>query len=158
MAGYPVAALRDMIGTDVGVSAWVTVGQDMIDRFADLTNDHQFIHVDPVLARQTPAGTTIAHGFLTLSLLGGFVQEIDFGVEGASMGYNYGFDKVRFLAPVPSGSRVRARFRLKDFSLRRPGEWMSTLEATIEIEGAGKPALVAEWLTLTMVPETEPRS
>lgn len=135
-----------------GTSEWVEVSQDMINTFADATHDHQFIHVDEERAKaETPFGGTIAHGFLTLSLLSKFVVEAVPRLKEARMGINYGFEKVRFLMPVPAGARVRGVFRLKDASLRKPGEILSTYEVTVEIEGSDKPALAAEWLGLTLI-------
>ncbi len=136
------------VGQELGVSDWVTVTQDMINQFADVTGDHQFIHVDMEKARQTPFGTTIAHGFLSLSLLPKFSYEAVPLQTDTKMGVNYGCNKLRFLAPVKSGSRVRGRFKLLALDTSKPGQRLSTVEATIEIEGESKPALVAEWLTL----------
>lgn len=137
-----VAAL---VGTEIGVSDWLQIDQARIDAFADTTLDHQFIHVDPEKARQTPFGTTIAHGFLTLSLLSQFLNEaVDFG--GTRMGVNYGFNRLRFTAPVKAGSRLRGRFGVKD--LRRiEGGVQIIWDVTVECEGQPKPALVAEWVT-----------
>jgi acyl dehydratase len=149
MKFYTRETIKDIIGTEVGLSDWQTVTQEMVNEFAVLTNDHQFIHVDPERAKATPFGGTIAHGFLTLSLLGGMAYVAQYTMQGATMGMNYGFDKIRFLNPVKTGSRIRARFVLKAMDERAPGQWMSRLEATVEIEGSDKPALVAEWLTLT---------
>jgi acyl dehydratase len=151
MPGYTSETIKERVGKEVGLSDWVEVPQTMVDQFADLTGDHQFIHVDPERARTTPLGGTIAHGFLTLSLLGKLVSAADFGMAGATMGFNYGFNKIRFLTPVKTGSRIRARFVLKGMDERSPGQWMATVEATVEIEGSDKPALSAEWLTLTIV-------
>ena len=142
------AALKDMIGKELGVSDWVTVDQKMIDTFAEATGDHQFIHVDPERAKMTPFGGTIAHGFLTLSLLPRLAAEADMPqIEGVKMGVNYGGNKVRFLTPVKSGSRVRGRFKLLELDEKRPGQWQQTQEFTVEIEGQEKPALIAEWLS-----------
>lgn len=143
--------IKAKIGKEVGVSDWVTIDQDMINRFADLTGDHQFIHVNPELAAQTPFGGTIAHGFLVLSLIAKFGQSADFVMEGVTMGVNYGFDKVRLVAPVRTGKRVRARFVLKDMVERASGQWLSTLGVTVEIEGEAKPAIIADWLGLQYV-------
>lgn len=143
--------IKAKIGKEVGVSDWVTIDQDMINRFADLTGDHQFIHVNPELAAQTPFGGTIAHGFLVLSLIAKFGQSADFVMEGVTMGVNYGFDKVHLVAPVRTGKRVRARFVLKDMVERAPGQWLSTLGVTVEIEGEAKPAIIADWLGLQYV-------
>ena len=143
--------IKAKIGKEVGVSDWVTIDQDMINRFAELTGDHQFIHVNPELAAQTPFGGTIAHGFLVLSLIAKFGQSADFVMEGVTMGVNYGFDKVRLVAPVRTGKRVRARFVLKDMVERASGQWLSTLGVTVEIEGEAKPAIIADWLGLQYV-------
>ncbi len=140
--------LKDRIGEELGVSNWVTVDQAMIDTFAEATGDHQFIHVDPEKAKMTPFGGTIAHGFLTLSLLPRLAAEADMPkIEGVKMGINYGGNKVRFLAPVKSGSRVRGRFKLLEIEEKRPGQWQQTQEFTVEIEGQDKPALIAEWIS-----------
>ena len=141
-------AYRALVGTEVGVSDWTLVDQARIDAFAEVTGDHQFIHVDPVRAAQTPFGTTIAHGYLTLSLCSAFAYSAMPGVEGVRMGVNYGLNKVRFMAPVKSGSRVRGRFALADVTQRADGAWQSTVNVTVEIEGETKPALAAEWITL----------
>ncbi len=135
-------------GEALGTSDWIEVTQDRIDRFADVTGDHQFIHVNPELARQTPFGTTIAHGYLTLSLLSRMAYDVLPGIEGTRMGVNYGLNSVRFLAPVRSGKRVRGHFRMKDASERSPGVIQTVTEVTVEIEGEDKPALAAEWVTL----------
>ena len=153
----PVApsALSGLIGTEVGVSDWITVDQARIDAFADITEDRQFIHVDPEAAKATPFGGTIAHGFLTLSLLSRMSFDGVAPLEGVVMGVNYGFDKVRFLAPVPSGARVRARFKLlgADDKGANGGvaRWLLKHEVTVEIEGGDKPALIAEWLGMQVV-------
>ncbi len=144
--------LRAAIGTEIGLSDWRVVSQDMINEFADATDDHQFIHVDPVrAAAETPFGGTIAHGFLTLSLLSTLAYEALPGIVGATMGINYGFDKVRFLTPVKTGSRVRARFRLSHADIRKSGRVLNTYDVALEIEGNLSPALKATWLTLAMV-------
>lgn len=139
------------IGTEVGVSEWLLIDQARINAFADTTLDHQFIHVDTEKAKQTPFGTTIAHGFLTLSLLSHFIGQVgSVGLEGAVMGVNYGLDRIRFLAPVKVGKRIRARFKLADFQEKAPGQYLIKHEATVEIEDEPRPALVAEWLTMVM--------
>jgi acyl dehydratase len=145
------AAMKARIGQEVGVSDWCTIDQDMIDRFADLTDDHQWIHVDREAAARTPFGGTIAHGFLVLSLLAKLSSSVDLVLDGAKMGLNYGFDKVRMTNPVRSGSRIRGRFVLKDLVERGPGQWLSTVAVSIEVEGQPKPAIVAEWLSLQFV-------
>ena len=143
--------LQSLIGTEVGVSSWIEIDQARIDAFAEVTNDHQFIHVNPELARQTPFGTTIAHGFLTLSLASGMSYEAVAPLEGVVMGVNYGFDKLRFLAPVPVNSKVRGRFKLLSAEDKGGGRWLIKHELTVEIEGGDKPALIAEWLGMQMV-------
>ena len=142
-------AYKAMIGQEVGISRWFEVNQDRIDQFADVTEDHQYIHVDPERAKATPFGGTIAHGFLTLSLLAAMAGDAQPKVGGRVMGVNYGFDRVRMMAPVRSGSRVRGRFVLKDITDRGPKEILARTEVTVEIEGAEKPALVAEWLGIS---------
>jgi len=144
-------SLRARIGQEIGVSDWCTVDQDMIDRFADLTDDHQWIHVDRVATAGTPFGGTIAHGFLVLSLLSKLSASVDLQLEGMKMGMNYGFDRIRMTNPVRSGSRIRGRFVLKDLVERGHGQWLSTLAATVEVEGQPKPAIVADWLSLQFV-------
>jgi acyl dehydratase len=134
------------------VSDWVEVTQALIDQFADATGDHQFIHVVPVRAAQTPFGSTIAHGFLSLSLLPMLSARADAPqIEGAKMGVNYGGNKVRFMTPVRSGKRVRGRFKLLAFTERKPGVWEHVTEYKLEIEGEDKPALIAEWIGLVYV-------
>jgi acyl dehydratase len=152
-ARRPEDLLR-LLGQEVGFSGWVEVTQAMIDRFADLTDDHQYIHVDPVRAAATPFGGTIAHGFLVLSLLPRMRADIDFQLSGARMGINYGFDRVRLMSPVHAGRRIRGRFVLKDLVERSPGQWLSTLTVTVEIEGRDKPAVVADWLGVQVVDAT----
>ena len=147
----PPAALAGLVGTEVGVSRWILVDQARIDAFADITEDRQFIHIDPVAAARTPFGGPIAHGFLTLSLLSAMTFDAVPPLEGVTMGINYGFDKLRFLAPVPSGSKVRGRFRLASAEDKGGGRWLLKHEVTVEIEGVEKPALVAEWLGMQVV-------
>ena len=142
--------VRSLIGSELGVSEWIGIDQARINAFADTTEDHQYIHVDPARAAQTPFGGTIAHGFLTLSLLPRMTQDVGAGMEGAVMGINYGFDKVRFLAPVKVDSRVRARAKLLDVQEKAPGQFLIKQEITVEIENGSKPALVCEWLTMVM--------
>lgn len=135
------------------VSDWVTVSQEMINQFADATGDHQFIHIDPEKAKLTPFGGTVAHGFLTLSLIPLLASKLIDAptIEGVKMGVNYGGNKVRFMQPVRSGKRVRGRFVLSEFSEKRPGQWQQINEITIEIEGEDKPAMIAEWIGLIYV-------
>ena len=144
--------LKALVGQELGASPWREVSQEDIDRFAEVTDDRQFIHVDPARAKaETPFGGTIAHGFLTLSLLSALAAEVMPRLEGRRMGINYGFDRVRFLSPVRAGARVRGRFRLTDVAMRAEREVMIRYAVTVEIEGEPKPALAAEWLTLTVL-------
>ena len=147
----PTASIEEIkgrIGSEVGVSDWIAIDQPRIDTFAEVTDDHQFIHVDPAAAAATPFGGTIAHGFLTLSLLSRMAADAMLRPDKIKMGVNYGFEKVRFLAPVRSGSRVRGRFRLQRFEEKRPGQYQFVHEVSVEIEGEDKPALIAEWIGL----------
>jgi acyl dehydratase len=140
------------VGKEVGVSPWRVVSQHRIDQFADATDDHQFIHCDPErAARETPFGGTIAHGFLLLSLLSAMTFETLPPLRGGKMGVNHGFDEIRFLAPVKTGSRIRARFTLAEVKARPSGWVQAAHDVTIEIEGSAKPALTARWLTLTFI-------
>lgn len=150
MPTVTVEEMKQRIGHE-SVSAWVEVSQAMIDQFAKATGDSQFIHIDPVRAAQTPFGGTIAHGFLTLSLLSQFgLKMIDAPqLEGAVMGVNYGLNKVRFLTPVRSGSKVRGRFTLVSFDEKRSGQYQQVTDCTVEIEGQDKPAMIAEWIGQT---------
>ena len=142
-------AYQKMVGHEVGVSSWHVVDQKRIDLYADVIEDHQFIHVDPARAKaETAFGTTIAHGFLTMSLMSIMSYEVMPVIEGTTMGVNYGFDKLRFISPVRSGSRVRGRFTLAEATLRKPKELQSRTNVTVEIEGEEKPALVADWIGL----------
>ncbi|WP_432283248.1 MaoC family dehydratase [Aminobacter sp. BA135] len=141
--------LRANIGQELGVSDWVLVDQSRIDAFADCTGDRQWIHVDPERAkRRSPFRTTVAHGFLTLSLIGALVQEIGVVPENTLAAFNYGLDKVRFISPVKVGSRVRLRTVLMSMDDKGPGQYLLKAENTIEIEGEDKPALVAETLVM----------
>ena len=133
-------------GEEVGVSGWHRVDQAMIDRFAALCGDDQFIHVDPIRAAGTPFGGTVAHGFLTVSLLSVMAREALPPLAGVRMGVNYGIDRLRFPAPVPAGARVRGRFALAACDLLAPGEVRLAWDAVVEVEGGAKPALVARWL------------
>jgi acyl dehydratase len=147
----PVASLdkiRSRIGEEVGVSGWLVVDQDRISGFADATEDRQFIHIDPDAASRTPFGGTIAHGFLTLSLLSRMAAEVVLVPDTTKMVVNYGLDRIRFLAPVRSGKRIRSRFRLDGVDEKAPGQILLRHDVTIEIEGEDKPALSAQWLTL----------
>lgn len=142
-----LAELQAKVGEVIGTSDWMEITQERIALFADATDDHQFIHVDPDQAKQTPFGQTIAHGFLSLSLLVSLLESCGPKPE-MSMMVNYGLNKLRFLAPVKSGKRIRARFKLLEMVEKRPGQWQQTLEATVDIEGEDKPALIAEWVLL----------
>lgn len=148
MSAISAQDMQAMVGKTLGTSEWLLVDQDMINKFADATGDHQFIHVNEEMAKMTPFGGTIAHGFLTLSLFPVLMAKSDCPrVEGVKMGVNYGGNKVRFLAPVRSGKRVRAHFKLLELEEKRPGQWQQTLEFSVEIEGEDKPALMAEWIS-----------
>lgn len=134
--------------TEIHRSNWITIDQPMIDRFAEATLDHQFIHIDPVRASETPFGGTIVHGFLMLSLLPHLLESADNLIPPeAKMVMNYGFDRIRFIHPVRSGSRIRGIFVLTDRKEKRPGQFQQSLGVTVEIEGVGKPALTAVWLS-----------
>ncbi len=147
----PIArdAYLAMVGKEIGVSPWHLIDQKRIDAFAETTEDHQFIHIDPDrAARETPFGGAIAHGFLTMSMLSVFNYEVIPTIKGATMGVNYGFDRLRFISPVRAGSRIRGRFVLTEAKMRSANELMSRTGVTVEIEGADKPALIADWIGL----------
>ena len=150
----PLASIEDIkfkVGRETGISPWIPVTQEMINIFADVTGDHQFIHVDPEAAKATPFGGTVAHGFLTLSLLSRMAADAMLRPDGIRMGVNYGFEKVRFIAPVRSGKRVRGRFRLDGFDEKRPGQFQFVHNVTVEIEGEDKPALIADWIGMIFI-------
>ena len=150
----PLATLEEIrgrIGSEIGVSGWIAIGQERVEEFADATEDRQFIHVDPDAAARTPFGGTIAHGFLTLSLLSRMGAEAMLLPEGTRMAINYGLDRVRFLAPVRSGKRVRGRFTLDSVEEKGPGQILLRHSVTVEIEGEDKPALSAVWLALIVL-------
>lgn len=137
-------------------SSWMVIDQDRINRFADVTEDHQFIHIDEERAKaETPFGGTIAHGFLSLSVLAVFFDEVAPRLKGATMGINYGFDKIRFLTPVRSGSRIRAHFKTSDVHEKSPGNILVKTEVNIEIEGEKNPALIAHWLGMTILEQED---
>jgi acyl dehydratase len=142
--------LATKIGENINTSDWIMIDQDRINQFAETTEDRQFIHIDPEAAKATQFGGTIAHGLLTLSLLPA-MMEAGFKQITVQMSVNYGFDKIRFLTPVKSGQRVRGHFKLLELAEKRPGQWQQKLEATVEIEGGDKPALLAEWVLLHIV-------
>jgi acyl dehydratase len=147
----PIASLdeiRTRVGQEVGVSDWFTVDQERIHAFAEATEDRQFIHIEPDVAAQTPFGGTIAHGFLSLSLLSRMGAEAMLLPEGLKMAVNYGLDRVRFLAPVRSGKRIRGRFTLDSVEEKAPGQWLLRHTVSVEIEDEPKPALTAQWLGL----------
>jgi acyl dehydratase len=143
--------IRGRIGEEVGVSGWLTIDQARIDAFADATEDRQFIHLDAEAAARTPFGGTIAHGFLSLSLVSRMAADAMLMPESLKMVVNYGLDRVRFLAPVKSGSQVRGRFVLDSIDEKAPGQWLMRHTVTVEIDGEDKPALTAQWLTLLIV-------
>ena len=147
----PIATLdeiRSKVGQSIGISEWIDVPQDRIGAFADATDDHQFIHVDPAAAAAAGFGGTIAHGFLTLSLLSRMAADAMLIPDTARMAVNYGLDRVRFLAPVKSGKRVRGHFTLEGADEKAPGQLLLKHQVTVEIEGEEKPALTAQWLGL----------
>lgn len=144
------AEIDQYIGYVCEPTDWFEVTQEQVDGFAHCTLDRQFIHIDPVAAAKTPFGGTIAHGFLTLSMLSHFSESYSPFIEGFSMGINKGFDKVRFVAPVRVGSRIRCHAKVLDINEKRPGQFDFKTEVTVEIEGGEKPALVAEWLGVQM--------
>jgi len=146
-----LAEIKAKIGTEIGVSDWIEVTQDRITAFADATEDHQFIHIDAAAAAKTPFGGTIAHGFLSLSLLSRMAADAMQVPDGLKMAVNYGLDRVRFLAPVRSGKRVRGRFVLDSVDEKAPGQILMRHTVTVEIEGEDKPALTAQWLGLIFI-------
>ncbi|CAI8769296.1 3-hydroxyacyl-thioester dehydratase Z [Pseudomonas sp. IT-P74] len=151
MPYVPVAELKDYVGKELGRSEWLTIDQDRINLFAEATGDFQFIHVDPVKAAQTPFGSTIAHGFLTLSLIPKLMEDILVMPEGLKMVVNYGLDSVRFIQPVKVNSRVRLKVDLTEVIEKKPGQWLLKATTTLEIEGSDKPAYIAEPLSLCFI-------
>lgn len=151
----PVVAkeqLNDYLGKETGVTDWLEITQERVNRFADVTNDHQFIHVDPERAKETQFGGPIAHGFLTLSLLPHFGEQgAAMGIENAAVRINYGLNKVRFLTPVRVGSKIRARYKFLGYEEKRSGQFLLTHEVTIEIQGVEKPAMIAEALGMSVL-------
>jgi len=153
-AALSVDQWKARVGSEVGLSSWITVGQPLITAFGEVTGDNQFIHVDPARATaESPYGGTVAHGFLTLGLLPAMARDALPGTRGERAGINYGFDRIRFLAPVPAGARLRARFELLQAEERRPGELTLKYGVTVEIEGGSTPALAAEWIALILLRE-----
>lgn len=151
MPYVPVAELKDYVGKELGRSEWLTIDQERINLFAEATGDYQFIHVDPVKAAQTPFGSTIAHGFLSLSLMPKLMEDILVLPEGVKMVVNYGLDSVRFIQPVKVNSKVRLKVDLGEVIEKKPGQWLLKATATLEIEGSDKPAYIAEPLSLCFV-------
>lgn len=151
MPQVPVAELKDYVGKELGFSEWLTIDQERINLFAEATGDYQFIHVDPVKAAQTPFGSTIAHGFLSLSLIPKLMEDILVMPEGLKMVVNYGLDSVRFLQPVKVNSKVRLKVDLTEVTEKKPGQWLLKATVTLEIEGEEKPAYIAEPLSLCFV-------
>ena len=140
------------VGEVIGTSEWAEMSQDRINQFADATGDHQFIHINEDAAKMTPFGGTIAHGFLTLSMIPYLSANSDLPkLENVKMGVNYGGNKTRFISPVRSGKRIRGHWKLVEMVEKRPGQWQQTCEITIEIEGEDKPALICEWITMIFV-------
>ena len=149
MREVSLAEVGGLVGTELGVSEWLTVDQTMINLFADATHDHQFIHVDPErAAAESPFGGTIAHGFLTLSLLSAMNYDCVPKIREQTMGINYGFDRIRFMSPVKAGARVRGHFKLSEARFRGGGMLMITYDVSVEIENELKPALTAIWTTI----------
>ena len=140
--------IKTHVGKEIGVSDWFELDQKRINAFADLTEDHMFLHVNPEAAKATPFGGTIAHGLLTLSMMPVMAYQAMPGVSGTKMGVNYGYNKVRFMAPVKSGKRIRGRFGVKAVEPQSGGRMQVVHDVTIEIEGESKPALAAEWITM----------
>ncbi|MFT6463506.1 MAG: acyl dehydratase [Halopseudomonas sp.] len=150
-AAVPASELKSFIGKDMGHSEWMTIDQERVNQFAECTGDHQFIHLDEEKAKQTPFGGTIAHGFLSLSLLPVLSAGLLVRPEGLKMAVNYGMDSLRFIQPVRVGSRVRLHVSVVDVTEKNPGQWLVKAKSTLEIEGTEKPAFIAEGLTLYFV-------
>ena len=151
MTAVTVSELPSFIGKDLGHSEWLLIDQQRVNQFADCTGDHQFIHLDEEKAKQTPFGGTIAHGFLSLSLIPALSAGLAIRPEGLKMAVNYGLDSVRFIQPVRVGSRVRMQLTVVDVTEKNPGQWLVKSRATLEIEGVDKPAYIAETLALYFV-------
>ena len=144
--------LAAKVGEHIGTSNWVEMSQEKVNMFADATGDHQFIHINEEAAKMTPFGGTIAHGFMTLSMIPALTADSDVPrLDGIKMAVNYGGNKTRFIAPVRTGKRIRGHWKLTEMVEKRPGQWQQTCEITIEIEGEDKPALICEWMTLFFV-------
>ncbi|WP_406820090.1 MaoC family dehydratase [Pseudomonas sp. KnCO4] len=151
MPYVPVTELSQYVGKELGRSAWLKIDQQRINLFAEATGDFQFIHVDPAKAAQTPFGCTIAHGFLTLSLIPKLIEDILVLPQGLKMVVNYGLDSVRFIQPVKVDSQVRLQVKLAEVLEKKPGQWLLKAVATLEIDGEDKPAYIAESLSLCFV-------
>ncbi|SDR83668.1 Acyl dehydratase [Halopseudomonas xinjiangensis] len=151
MSAVPVSELKSYIGKDLGHSEWLTIDQERVNQFAECTGDHQFIHIDEEKAKQTPFGGTIAHGFLSLSLIPSLSAGLLIRPEGLKMAVNYGLDSLRFIQPVRVGSRVRLNVQVLDVTEKNPGQWLIKAKNTLEIEGVDKPAFIAEGLSLYFV-------
>lgn len=149
MKTIPTNEMVNAVGMKLDASEWIEISQQRINNFADCTEDHQFIHVDEAKAKETPFGGTIAHGFLTLSLLAGLIEKIGITPENTVMGMNYGFDKVRFLAPVKSGKRVRMVGEVKNVDQKDENRFLTTFGVSVEIEGEDTPALIADFLLMS---------
>ena len=150
----PSSELPGLAGTELEPSPWLEITQERVNQFADATNDHQFIHVDPEQAAKTPFGGPIAHGFLSLSLLSHMNEQVAVFPDNMVMGINYGSDKVRYLAPVRVGKRIRSRQKIVDIQEKNPGQWLMKTSVSVEIEGETTPALIAELLTLLIVSDS----
>ncbi len=146
--------VRARVGSELGVSDWIEIDQRTIDTFAEVTRDRYFIHIDPARAAQTPFGGTIAHGFLTLSMLAHMAYQVCPGIARTKTQLNYGFNRIRFVAPVPVDARIRGRFLLKDFSANSD-RWQAIYDVVVEIEGKPKPALAAEWVAAGLFEDPE---
>ena len=152
MKKYNVTELTKLIGRELGISSWIILDQDRIDRFAKLTEDEQFIHVDPERAvNETTFGGTIAHGFLTLSMLVKMASDAQPKIEGVNVLINYGFDKIRFIAPVRAGAKIRSRFVLNEITYRNENQILTKWDITVEIKDSDKPAIKANWLNLLII-------
>jgi acyl dehydratase len=150
-----IEALRGRVGEVIGTSSWLTIDQPRIDAFAAVTLDRQYIHVDPIRAKATPFGGTIAHGFLTLSLLSHFTKQVLPPIADLAMSINYGFDRIRFVSPVRCGSDIRGVFSLLAIEQQTTNRYQMRIAATVEIKGEAKPALTAEWLSVQLISAAE---
>ena len=151
MPTLPLDAIKALVGQEPIVSDWMLIDQDRIDRFADVTEDRQFIHIDTVRAADTPFGGTIAHGLLILSVLPAFAEQVLPVPAEARMTVNYGYNRIRFLTMVRSGKRIRASFAVRDYNETKPDHWQMVVDVSVEIEGEAKPALIAEWIGINIL-------